>query len=507
MKRLIVPDHQGLDAVPLFSAESHASDAAEWTGRTAPTFAVPLADLQRARVAQPQRPASETKETAREVDWTLATQLRAEASKRLTARLESLDGSTETERRELGRAVILETVQAATERRFAEHGMTWTPQAQGALAKAVFDLMFGLGRLQPLVDRDDVEDIIVIGHDRVFLNLVDGSKAPGPAVANSDADLVHLLQDLASRATPPREFSDAHPELNLNLDGARLAASMSIVHRPSVVIRRHRLVDLDLDDLVARGTLTPVMASFVAAAVRARRSIVVSGEQGVGKTTMLRALCSEIGPEEVIGSFETERELGLETMTDRHPLAFSWEARPGSSELGADGRRAGEFTLSREMWLSHRYILSRHITGEVRGPEVSEMIMAMESGSGSMSTTHAVSAAMAMEKLASCAMQSGEFTRDAAVMKLARCINVVIQMRTMLASGPDGQRKQRVVDEIVAITPGEGALGYASTTVFRRNPHGTAVPHVLPDHLRELAAYGFDVHAFQAEAQDEGDAA
>ena len=113
MKRPIVPDHQGLNAVPLFSADSHASDAAQWTGRTAPTFAVPLADLQRVRAAQPQRRASETVEIPDEVDWTLATQLRAEASKRLTARLESLDGSTETERRELGRAVILETVQAS----------------------------------------------------------------------------------------------------------------------------------------------------------------------------------------------------------------------------------------------------------------------------------------------------------------------------------------------------------------------------------------------------------
>jgi len=506
MKPRIVPEHQGLDAVPLFGADAVPEPTAR-TGRTAPTFALPLADLQRARSVASQRTAPAASETTGQVDWTPAAQLRAEASKRLTARLEALDGCSEVERRELGRAVILETVQAATERRFAERGSTWTPQAQSDLAKAVFDLMFGLGRLQPLVDRDDVEDIIVIGHDRVFLNLVDGTKAPGPAVAVSDAELVHLLQDLASRANPPREFSDAHPELNLNLDGARLAASMSIVHRPSVVIRRHRLVDLDLDDLVARGTLTPVMASFLAAAVRARRSMVVSGEQGVGKTTLLRALCAEIGPDEVIGVFETERELGLETMTERHPLVFSFEARPGSSEVGADGRRAGEFTLSREMWLSHRYILSRHITGEVRGPEVSEMIMAMESGSGSMSTTHAVTAAMAMEKLASCAIQSGDFTRDAAVMKLARCIDLVVQMRTIL-TGTDGHgRKQRVVDEIVAITPGEDALGYASTIVFRRHPHGTAVAHVLPDHLRELAAHGFDIHGFQVEARREGDAA
>lgn len=504
MKQPVGPERPELASVPLFSAFTPVADAV-----AAPVVGVrsafALDELKRARDAH--HPPAIADATPSEVDWVEASSLRGEASKRLTVRLEGLDGCSEAERRELGRAVIVEVVQAATERRFAERGVTWTPLAQSGLAKAVFDLMFGLGRLQPLVDRDDVEDIIVIGHDRVFLNLVDGSKEPGPAVAGSDAELVHLLQDLASRAVPPREFSEAHPELNLNLDGARLAASMSIVHRPSVVIRRHRLVDLDLDDLIDRGTITPVMASFLAAAVRARRSIVVSGEQGVGKTTLLRALCAEIGPDEVIGVFETERELGLETMTERHPLVFSWEARPGSSETGVDGRRAGEFTLSREMWLSHRYILSRHITGEVRGPEVAEMIMAMESGSGSMSTTHAVSAGMAMEKLASCAMQSGDFTRDAAVMKLARCIDLVVQMRTLLVGADGARRKQRVVDEIVAITPGENAVGYASTTVFRRTVHGTAMPHILPDHLRDLDAHGFNAFEFQSEARRDGDVA
>lgn len=502
MKQPATPERPDLGAVPLFAAPDRETSVA---GRVRSRFTLGIDELCAARATKPTlMVASESGE----VDWTLASELRGEASKVLTARLESMGECTEAERRELGRAVIVETVEAASERRFGERGLTWSVSEQSSLARAVFDLMFGLGRLQPLVDRDDVEDIIVIGCDRVALNLVDGTKQPGPPVAASDAELVHLLQDLAARAVPPREFSDAHPELNLNLDGARLAASMSIVHRPSIVIRRHRLLDLGLDDLVERGTLTPVMASFLAAAVRARRSLVVSGEQGVGKTTMLRALCAEVGPDEVIGVFETERELGLETMTERHPLVFSWEARPGSSELGPDGRRAGEVTLAREMWLSHRYILSRHITGEVRGPEVAEMIMAMESGSGSMSTTHAVSAAMAMEKLASCAMQSGDFTRDAAVMKLARCIDLVVQMRTIRTIGADGQpRKQRVVDEIVAITPGEDALGYASTTVFRRASDDTAVAHILPDHLRELQEYGFAVAEFQLDARRHGGAA
>mgnify|MGYP000914760787 CR=1 FL=1 len=70
-----------------------------------------------------------------------------------------------------------------------------------------------------------------------------------------------------------------------------------------VMIRRHRLRAVTLADLVDWHTLTPVMADFLSAAVRARRSIVVSGGQGDGKTTLVRALCAEIDPWEVIGTF------------------------------------------------------------------------------------------------------------------------------------------------------------------------------------------------------------
>ena len=102
------------------------------------------------------------------------------------------------------------------------------------------------------------------------------------------------------------------PHYILRLDGgSRLAAAAWVTPRPSVVIRRHRLMEVTLDDLVARQMLTPVAASFLHAAVRARKSIVVSGGQGAGKTTLVRALCAEIDPYEAIGTFETEYELHL----------------------------------------------------------------------------------------------------------------------------------------------------------------------------------------------------
>jgi pilus assembly protein CpaF len=507
---MLTPERPDLAAVPLFTAfgaDPRISPVTARPGRVRSEFALPPAALHVVAAAEstPALPSrSAVSAPAGEVDWEEAARLRVLASKRLTARL---GGGTPEEgnRRELGRAVVLEVVQEATEAQLSLTGSTWTPADQQAMAKAVFDLMYGLGRFQTLVDRDDVEDIVVIGHDRVFLNLVDGRNVPGPPVASSDKELEKFLQDLAAAADPPRTFSDAHPSLNLNLEGARLAASMSVVHRPTVVIRRHRLVRVTLDDLVGFGTVTPVMASFLAAAVRARLSIVVSGAQGDGKTTMLRALCHEIEPREVIGLFETERELGLERLTVEHPRVISWEERPGSGELGPDGRPVNQFTLERALWSSFRYILGRQVVGEVRGAEVAQMILAMESGSGSMSTTHAESAGLAMEKLVSCAMQSGEFTRDSAVMKLARLIHLVVHMRTCVITGRDGQsRKLRVVDEIVAIRPGEAGVGYATDTVFRRNGDAPATPTLLPDHLQRLSTHGFAVSEFLAEAHRHG---
>ena len=323
------PTWEGPDlaSVPLFTAFGDAVDAAR-PGRVRSGFtlssavATPPTQSSLHVVGREAKvgPTGPPTEHSPEVDWDQASELRALASKRFSERAAQSPFVDETSRQELGRAVIMEVVEEATEARFAVHGSVSSANAQDALAQAVFDLMFGLGRLQPLVDRADVENIIVVGHDRVFLDLVGGEKVPGPPVAASDEELIQLLQDLASRADPPRVFSDANPDLHLNLDGARLAASAFVTHRPSVVIRRHRLVRITLDDLVGLDTVSPLLASFLAAAVKARLSIVVSGQQGDGKTTLLRALCAEIGPEEVLGTFETERELGLEQLVDEHPL-------------------------------------------------------------------------------------------------------------------------------------------------------------------------------------------
>ena len=369
----------------------------------------------------------------------------------------------------------------------------------------MFDALFGLGRLQPLVDDDRVENIIITGHDTVRLELTDGTIIPGDPVADSDQELIEFLVFLASRSeVNARPFSAAQPRLHLRLDGgARLAAAAWVTPRPSVVIRRHRLRRVTLADLVDLGALSPVAASFLSAAVKARKSIVVAGPQGAGKTTMVRALCAEIPTHEAIGTFETEYELHLHELPDQHPIVHAWEARPGSGERGPDGRQAGEFSLDEALYDSFRFNLSRQIVGEVRGREVLAMIKAMESGAGSISTTHAAHAEAALRKLVTCAMEAGaHVTHDYATRAVAENIDIIVQLQLETTALPDGNaRRDRWVSEIITVTPGERERGYATTHVFRSTGDGgPAVPGVLPDEYRRLERHGFDLHGFFADA-------
>lgn len=439
------------------------------------------------------------------VDWSLVSVLRAQASEQLSQAVAADRGRLgKVAQEELGRSIVLDLIEASVADRVNAGDRPLTGLDQEELARAVFDSLFRLGRLQPLVDDDRVENIIITGHDNVLLELIDGSLVEGPQVADSDEELIDFLVFLASRSeVNARSFSEAQPRLHLRLDGgSRLAAAAWVTPRPSVVIRRHRLMEVTLDDLVARDMMTPIVASFLAAAVRARKSIVVSGAQGAGKTTLVRALCAEIDPLEAIGTFETEYELHLHELPTRHRIVHPWEARPGSGERGQDGRAAGEFTLDEALTDSFRFNLSRQIVGEVRGREIWAMIKAMESGTGSISTTHASDAIAAIRKLVTCAMEAGpHVSHTLATSKLAATIDLVVHLD--LRTVHDGQRpsRQRRVVEIIALDPGERETGYATTHVFATDSTGVASPAVLPDAYRTLAGHGFDLAGYLVHGQ------
>jgi type IV secretory pathway ATPase VirB11/archaellum biosynthesis ATPase len=437
-----------------------------------------------------------------EPDWTAVSLLRVKASDRLTTVMSQRSAPLSPQaQRELGRTIIVELLDAQAREHLAAGRTPPAPAGQRRTARAVYDALFGLGRLQPLVDDDRVENIEVNGFDRVTLQFADGTRAAGPPVAESDEELLDFLAFIASRSQGnPRPFSPASPSLHMTLDGgARLAATAWITPRPVVVVRRHRLRRVTLTDLVERGMFSPLTASFLAAAIRARRSVVVAGPQGAGKTTLVRALAEELPAWERIGTFETEYELFLHEMPQRAGAVAAWEARPGSGERGPDGRQAGEITLDDCLYDSFRFNLDRQIVGEVRGREVLAMFKAMQSGAGSISTTHAADAVGAIQKLITCALEAGpQVTVAYAERVVAEHIDLIVQLGLDVAVGPGGVPvRRRYVSEVIAVQPGEG--GPAHTHVFRPvpGPQGLlAVPAVLPDEYRALVRHGFDLAAY-----------
>ncbi|HET6953509.1 MAG TPA: ATPase, T2SS/T4P/T4SS family [Acidimicrobiales bacterium] len=275
-------------------------------------------------------------------------------------------------------------------------------EQEEAVADAVITSVFSaLPGLDAYLARDDVTDIFINGCDDVRLRTLDGDEIVVPPLVASDAELITLIQGLARRGgrlgagdvgTPTevggdheKEFNASSPLLNLRLsDGSRLAAAAWVTSRPYVSIRRHPLADAEQKDLVARGMYGEDIASLLAAAVRARKTILVAGGQGRGKTTLMRALLHECDPAERIMVLEQEPELRLDADPARHNQVLSWIARSANME------GEGAVTLADLALAIKRHNPDRIVVGEVLGAEVMVMLEAAGQGiAGALCTMHA----------------------------------------------------------------------------------------------------------------------
>ncbi|MCK9871416.1 Flp pilus assembly complex ATPase component TadA [Nocardiopsis dassonvillei] len=392
------------------------------------------------------------------LDWSLVRTLRETVVDRL-----SKADVAEAHKRERGRDL---TRQVVSEWMHEQVTNGHRPSSEYALRlqNAIFAAVFELGRLQPLL-RPDVENIEIHGHDITWLQLTDGTRQRGPAVAESDDELVQELQFLASRQG--RSLSTSNPRLHMELpDGSRLAAVIATTRRPHVVIRRHLLQHADLNELVRRRMLTPAAAQFLEAAVLTRHNIVVCGGQGSGKTTLVRSLADLIPATDRWATAEQEYELHLDKLMQgpgvvRHPHLVAFQARQGGSELGVDGRSAGEVTLEEIVRDALRMNLTRIMVGEVRGPEVVPMLDAMSTGDGgSMCTLHARSARDAVERLVVlCGRSQATLTPDISYRWIAGSVDLIVHVDMRQEFTAHGTRTVRVVDQITEVVGvGEGGL-------------------------------------------------
>jgi Flp pilus assembly CpaF family ATPase len=258
-----------------------------------------------------------------------------------------------------------------------------TPQEDEALRRAVYDLLFRAGRLQPYLDDDRVEDIIIQGPHEVWLDYGDGERRKVGPIAESEEELLELLRELArGSGHNERTISTANPTLALSLqDGSRLQAITGLGPMTYAVIRRHRVSHADLDDLVRLGTIDPILRDFLGACVRAEKNIMIAGKQKAGKTTLMRAMLKEFDPECRFATIQTEDELFAHA-NGYHRQVVSLVGRESNGEKDVTGRGAGEVTLLDLMHPALRMSLERIVVGEVRGPEVVAMMQALTNGSG-----------------------------------------------------------------------------------------------------------------------------
>jgi Flp pilus assembly CpaF family ATPase len=224
--------------------------------------------------------------------------------------------------------------------------------------------VLGMGRLEPILEDDTITDVHVRGCSPVWVKRADGTREMLDPVVDSDSELVALIRRISTRlARRETPFDAAHPEVNLQLpDGSRMFAAMDVSQRPTLVVRRHRMKEVSLRVLVTSGMLCAEAGEFLAAAVRARRNMIIAGGTGTGKTTLLRALINEIPSDERIVTIEDSYELGLERWEHLHPDHDCLQARPPNSE------GEGEVTLSDLTRMALRMDPDRVIVGEVRGP-------------------------------------------------------------------------------------------------------------------------------------------
>ena len=405
------------------------------------------------------------------------------ADERLDRRARNLREPTNDEEHDFARTVVhAELLRLAAARR-SEGKSVLTVFDESAIASAAIAQVLGLGRLQPLLEDDQISDVHVRGNSRVWVKLRNGQRETRDPIVDSDEELIELIRRAATRLSrQERRFDAGTPELNMQLpDGSRLFATMEVSKRPSLIIRRHRFEISSLEELRLRGLLTQELQDFLTAAVCARRNFVIAGGTGSGKTTLLRALINEVLPSERIVTIEDAYELGLDHFEHLHPDHDALQSRPANIE------GQGEITLADLTRMALRMDPDRVIVGEVRGAEAFPMLLAMSQGNnGSMCTMHADSTRSVFPKLAAyVSMASTGLPIETINLLLASALHFVVYI--------DNGNAWRQVTSVREVVDSDGS-NIISNEIFAVDPNGDLIKAFpLREATRELLAkYGYD---------------
>lgn len=294
----------------------------------------------------------------------------------------------------------------------------------------------GYGPITELLDDPNITEIMVNGKNEVYVE-IDGQISRDDSVSFINDE--HIIRTVQKIVQPlGRTIDTANPMVDARLnDGSRLNAVIPplSLKGPVVTIRKFRRDMQTIEDFLRTGSMTPYMARFLDAAVKAKLNIIICGGTGSGKTTLLNALSSFIGNDERVITIEDAAELKL-----RQPHVISLETRLVNYE------GTGEVTIRDLVINSLRMRPDRIIVGEVRGKEAFDMLQAMNTGhDGSLTTMHANSPVEALNRLETMVLMAGmEIPIKAIREYIENAIDLVINVTRL----SDGRRKVNSICEV-----------------------------------------------------------
>ncbi len=319
------------------------------------------------------------------------------------------------------------------------HDQTPLPSAERAmLAQQIADEILGYGPLEPFLRDTEVTEVMVNGHDTVYVERF-GKIEHVDAAFTDDAHLRRTIDKIVGRVG--RRVDESSPMVDARLpDGSRVNAIIPplAVDGSALTIRKFAADPYTVDDLVAFGTMSREVSQFLDACVRGKSNILVSGGTGAGKTTTLNVLSSFIPEDERIVTIEDAAELQL---NQDHVIRL--EARPPNIE----GR--GEVTIRDLVKNSLRMRPDRIVVGEVRDAAALDMLQAMNTGhDGSICTVHANSPRDTLARIETMVLMAGVDLPVRAIREqVASAIDLVVQQVRLR----DGSRRITHVTEVVGM--------------------------------------------------------
>ncbi len=306
------------------------------------------------------------------------------------------------------------------------------------LVNELLDETFGLGPLEPLLADPAVTDILINGHNIVYVER-NGQLERAPITFAGERHLLHIIQRIVARVG--RRVDETTPMVDARLpDGSRVNAIIPplALDGSLVSIRRFGVRPLLAADLVQRKSIPQEMVDFLSACVRARLNILVSGGTGSGKTTLLNSLSAFIPTDERVITIEDAAELKLQ-----QPHIGRLETRPQNVE------GEGQVTTRDLVRNALRMRPDRIIIGECRGPEALDMLQAMNTGhEGSLTTIHANDTREALGRLEMMVGMAGFDIPIWVIRKqIASAIHIIVQVSRLIG----GARKVVKISEVTGM--------------------------------------------------------